>query len=89
MFQLGKIPLLTCKLVASCVFFWRRGVLLCSVCLLHFLPALSSAGKQISKSPGVAQQDTRSACSDALYQRLLCNVALQHLLLVFGLVSLG
>lgn len=83
MFQSGKIPLLTCKLVASLAFFWRRGVLLCSVCLLRFLPALSSAGKQISKSPGVSQQDPRSACSDALYQRLLCNAALQHRLLVF------
>lgn len=60
---------------------WRRAVLLCalkmvrSARLLHFLPALSSAGKQICKWPGVSQQDTRAASSPAaLWHRLVVSV---------------
>lgn len=54
--------------------------------LLHFLPVLSSAGKQISKSPRVSQQDTGSASSSTLYECLLCNAALRHRLVVFVLL---
>lgn len=59
---------------------WRRAVWLCSLklvnsaCLLNFLPALYSAGKQFCKSPRVSQQDTRSASSPAAlrHRLLLC-----------------
>lgn len=66
--------------------------MVCSACLLHFLPALSSAGKQICKSPGVSQQDTRSASSPAaLWHRLVVFVSFHwvRLYMLTNLLRLG